>query len=367
MRIALLFLISIFSFQVPGLSANGIFTTKKDLRSDWKIFEDNKYKSLSSDYGDVSTLYFEINGDKYAGDYLKINAPYDYSVFINGQLASIGGTNFNIDSLVRVYSSVNLLIAIHSESISQEKLHTTIDTKIAQARASDETNDRPATFFRDFVIVASLVLLIMLIVVLRLNPKLASDYFSVTKIFSLRESDDSQIYTRISNSANILFYAFCSLILGFYLIVIFHFASTGYWLTNYFATTGFFSALSKWIGVSLFIFLIFILKIILVYVSSFLFGSRNMAGIHFFNWVRLQLIVFGGISIVLFVYFIARGQNPTFYFVLLKLMTWCLVGWTIIIFLKLNGRTGYSLFHLFSYICATEIIPLLVIISVLYN
>ncbi|HEY8935296.1 MAG TPA: hypothetical protein VIM65_08750, partial [Cyclobacteriaceae bacterium] len=165
MRIVLFFLISIFSFQIPSVSANGIFTIKKDLRNDWKIFENNKYESLNVDYGDISTLYFHINGDKFAGDYLKINAPYDYTVFINGQLASVGGTDFNIDSLVRTYSSVNLLVAIHAESISQEKLHTTIETKITQAHTSDETNDKPSTFFRDFVIVASLILLIMLIVV----------------------------------------------------------------------------------------------------------------------------------------------------------------------------------------------------------
>jgi hypothetical protein len=82
--------------------------------------------------------------------------------------------------------------------------------------------------FRDFAIIGVLILMIVLIVITQLNPKLASDYFSVTKIFSVREGEETQTYSRITSSINILFYAYSSLMLAYYLMIIFHFLSPHY-------------------------------------------------------------------------------------------------------------------------------------------
>jgi len=363
-----LFLLAVTSHLIlRGAPTLPSLNQKENLASRWMIYQNNRYEPFESGEGQISTIYFWLDGDKYAGDYLAISTSQDCSIFINGQLASRTGGYFKIDSLTKTFSMSNLLIGIHQTVIKKENLITDVVSPIIGAEVKAESGEKPPTFFEDFVVISALILLIMLIVVMRLNPKLASDYFSVTKIFSLRESDDSQIYTRISSSTNILFYFFCSLILGFYLVVVFHFISKDYSLTNYFLTSSFSSTLFKWIEVSMIILAVFFLKIILIYSFSMIFLSKQLAGIHFFNWVRLLLVFFGVVSIILFTYFVLRGQSPIFHAILLKFMLLCLLGWVILIFLKLNGRTGYSMFHLFSYICATEIIPLLIIITVLYN
>lgn len=349
-------------------AASPVFTTKKDLQADWRIYENNKYENFTDQKEKVSTIYFWVDTDKFSGDYLFISSPARFIMFVNGKLSSEGiRKRYNIDSLAQSFKSSRIQIAIHQPEISGSSLHTAIETQMAAVPLKIKSEDRPVTFFRDFVIVAVLILLGLLIIVLRLNPKLASDYFSVTKIFSLRETDDSQIYSRITSSANILFYFFCSLILSFYLMVVFHFVYPLYPLANHFQGTSFLSTLWNWTTLSLLILLLFFVKIVLVYGIAILFGSKDVAGIHFFNWVRLLLIIFGVMSLVLFTYFILRGQSLFFHVALHKLIAWCLVGWIAVIFLKLNGRTGFSMFHLFSYICATEIIPLLIIITVLYN
>jgi hypothetical protein len=355
---------SLISFN--ALSAPKAFTVKEDLQASWKIFKDGKYQ-LYTAQEKVNTIYFSIDAEKFSGDFLRIGSVNDFVMFVNGKLAAISGKDFSIDSLSNKFGSTALLIAIHQKNISREYVRTTIETPIALSGISLMPESKPSSFFRDFVVIASIILLIMLVVVMRLNPKLASDYFSVSRIFSMREGDDSQIYMRITSSTNILFYVFCSLILAFYLMIVFHFISPGYSVSTYVKTQSFLPTFFQWLLMSLLILVAFFVKIILVYVTSVLFGSRDIAGIHFFNWVRLLLIIFGNLSIVLFFYFILHGQNSTFHNVLLKLIAWCLAGWTIIIFLKLRGRSGYSMFHLFSYICATEIIPLLIIITVLYN
>lgn len=339
---------------------------KRDLMQDWQVFRDNRYESFA-DHQPSTTVYFEVNADKFSRDNLRIQAVKPFTLFVNGKLAAGQNGNFSIDSLARKYSSSRLMIAIHQDKIIPSALRTTIEARVRTNNGPIVSADRPATFFRDFVTVALIALLLLLIIVMRLNPKLTSDYFSVTKIFSLRESDDSQVRTRISTSTNVLFYGFCSLILGFYLLIIFHFLTPVYATANYFQTTSFFSAVAQWILLSVIVLGIFLVKMILIYSVSNMFGARDVAGIHFFNWIRMLLIVFGMLSLVVFTYFVLRGQSVGMNIFLLKLVGWCLALWTILIFLKLNGRSGYSLFHLFSYICATEIIPLVIIITVLYK
>ena len=94
---------------------------------------------------------------------------------------------------------------------------------------------------------------------------------------------------------------------------------------------------------------------------------RGLARVHFFNWVRLLLIVFGGATIIVFSYYILRGQNETIFVAFLSLIVGTLIAWIFIVFMKLNGKTEHSMFHLFSYICATELIPLLITIKVLFQ
>jgi len=339
---------------------------KKDLGHDWQVFTNNHYESFS-DNRKLKTIYFLVNADKFSRDKLCIHATEPFSLFINGKLAAEQNGKFSIDSLAKKYSSSRLLIAIHQDKIIPSALQTTIETPTPANTPPFLSADRPATFFRDFVVVALIILLLLLIVVMRLNPKLASDYFSIMKIFSLREGDDSQVRTRISTSTNVLFYGFCSLIVGFYLLIIFHFLTPLYVAADYFKTTSFLSAIAQWIELSLLVLGIFVLKMILIYAVSNMFGARDVAGIHFFNWIRMLLIVFGILSVIVFTYFILRGHSIDINTMLLKLVAWCLVLWTVLIFLKLNGRSDYSLFHLFSYICATEIIPLVIIITVLYK
>ena len=69
----------------------------------------------------------------------------------------------------------------------------------------------------------------------QINPKLTSDYFSITKIFSTREGEDGQSSSRITSSINILFYAYCSLMLGYFLMIIFHYVPSQYAISGTFS------------------------------------------------------------------------------------------------------------------------------------
>jgi len=361
------FLILFFSSAVISNSAAQDYSVVKDFENEWRVYQNERYKPFSEKEGKVSTIYFSLEANKFTGTFLVIRSHEPTTLFINGQLGAKTNTELmlKVDSLSDVFQSTVLRITIHQDEIHERGLQTLIQSK---ARASSTFNDPFLRFssFRDFAIIGMLVLIVMLIVIIQLNPKLASDYFSITKIFSVREGEDSQAYSRITSSINILFYVYSSLMLGYYLMVIFHFLPSQNATALFFQATTFWEALIQWLELSLIVLGLFFLKIMLVYGLSFVFGMREIGGIHFFNWVRLLLGVFGMLTIVLFLYFISHGHRQGFYVFLLGTMFWVLAGWTILIILKLHRQMGHSMFHLFSYICATELIPFLITIKVLY-
>jgi hypothetical protein len=360
--VLLLFLVT------PLLSAQD-YSIVKDLKAEWQIYKGERYVPFQENQGEIKTVYFSLEPSKLGGDILRVSSNEPLTIFVNGQLFTTRNTRLDlpIDSLQKIFPVPVLLVGIHQEKIRAGGLQTLILTRAPDvAKPSVELPMRFSSF-RDFVIVGMLILVSVLIVVVQLNPKLASDYFSIIKMFFMREGEDSQIYSRITSSINILFYVYCSLMIGYYLMIIFRFIPSHYVVALGFQADTFGSAMFLWIKLSAIILTIVFLKVVLVYCLSIMFGLTEIAGIHIFNWIRLLLVVFGTLTVLLFLYFILHGQNENFHIVLLKVISWLLVGWMVLIILKLSKRMTHSMFHLFSYICATELIPLLITIKVLYN
>jgi hypothetical protein len=340
--------------------------TSLDLQSTWLLYEDGKY--VPNSFDDVqNTIYFKLEPARYLGGELKIESSRPYFLFINSKLSGeyAGERIFSIDSLAGRYLSNELLACIYQQSINPRELKTTI-TKL-RTSASVVAYGRPSTHFKDFVIVSGLTIIVFFLVISQINPKLASDYFSVEKIFSPREADDAQSNARLTSSNNFQFYVGCSFLIALYLLIILYHLPEAYALPLKFQADGFWSILWQWFRLSFVILLAFILKIVIVFLLTRLFNMRGLARVHFFNWIRLMLIVFGGATIIVFCYYILRGQNESIFVAFLSLIVATLIAWIFIVFMKLNGKTEHSMFHLFSYICATELIPLLITIKVLFQ
>jgi hypothetical protein len=336
-----------------------------DLNTQWQTYESGEYKPYD-EISSVNAIYIHLRAGSYSGKDLQISSCFNYFVFINGKIAGeqIGDTRYNLDSLARVTKSSNLLITIFQKDLSRQTLTTKLTSSSVEVI---ESASKPASFFKDFVILAGLMIIILFVLAIRLNPKLSSDYLSLEKVFSLRDADDSQSNARLTNSANVQFYIMTSMLLALFFIIIFKFLPADYTLSTSFSSESFWKTLVLWLLTTLFILLIFLAKVSIIFSLTRLFGLRGLARIHYFNWIRLLLILFGASSIIIFIYFISRGLSPTFFEVLLYVVSGALVAWTLIVFLKLNNKSEHSMFHLFSYICATEIIPLLITIKVLFQ
>jgi hypothetical protein len=367
MKSTIISLLILISFACVFPQAARGYSVVKDLKNEWRIYDGGQYTLFKNGSRGVKTIYFSVEAVSFPDMLLHISSPSSFTIFINGQLAakSSVAVNLSLDSLSGHFNTPLLQIAVHQREILEGGLQTIIVSKTSTTAFGELLAPRYSAF-RDFAIIGIMVLLIMLIVITQLNPKLASDYFSVTKIFSMREGEDGQSYSRITSSINILFYAYSSLMLGYYLVIIYHFLPREYPTALFFQATTFWDVVLQWAELSLIVLVLFFVKIVMVFGLSYIFGMKEIGGVHFFNWVRLLVGVFGVLTAVLFLYFITNGYREGFYNFLLTTVSWVFGGWMILIVLKLQRQLQHSMFHLFSYICATELIPFLITIKVLY-
>lgn len=333
-----------------------------DLKKDWLVFTDNGYHAYNGQQG-MQAIHIPFDKTKGVGDYLVMQSSRPVSIFLNKTLLSSErriDTLF-IDSIRRQYNRLDFSLTFYASDIGNAGLTTRLITPTL-VEATETWTPRPPTFFRDFIFIAAFVILMILLLIIRLNPKLASDYFSVTKIFSLRESEDSIVYTRITSSGNFLFYGFSSLTLGFFLLLLFRHLPQKEW----FQVDSFRQALLYWLLLSAGVTVLFFAKMIVIYLFAALFNLRDVAGMQFFNWVRVLFLSVGGsITILISMVTMRSVSTPWFQFFYLAL-GWLLILWIVLAFFKIASKARIGLFHLFSYLCATEIIPSLIVLKILY-
>ena len=367
-RIFLVFFL--FSSSSSGFAQKEV-TRLKDLRSEWMQYEQDRYQPITAfPANGISTVYFHLDRAVHASNFLRLVSSDPYYVFINGKVKGYyqGETLIRVDSLAPANAARPALVAIHQRNINDRDLSTAIVSQQPQGgHAALQTIARPYSHFRDFVVIAGLFIVVLFLIALRLNPKLAGDYLSVTRIFSARDAEDSQAGARLTGGANIQFYVVCSVMIAFYLMIVLYNLPPDYEFSGRFQARDFWMMWLQWLKLSALVFVALMIKILIIFFLTRLFGMRGMARFHFFNWIRVLLVVLGVATVLLFMYFIARGDNEAFYVTFLSIVAITLSAWIIVAFFKFGGKSGHSMFHLFSYLCATEIIPLLITVKVLFE
>lgn len=361
MRIVLL-----VAFLVSTHCAAAQVVIKKDLQPEWLMSDGAAYRKFE-EADRAKAVYIKLPVKQFSTDYFIIKSSGTVSVLLNNTLIldQVHDVKLSVDSLAARYPVAEFFIALYSDQvITKNNLVTCVAANVLYPTDTpEEFYGKTRTTFRDYVITAVLTLIIFLVTIIRLNPGLSSDYFSIRKIFSRRESEDDHYYYRVTSST-ILFYVFTSLLLSLYVTVIIRYTGARLGLDRLLQAS-YWALIFTWIKVSTYVFLFLFVKIIVIYLVSLLFGIREIAGYHFFNFVRILLVAIGLFTLVLLVYFILHGQGQGFYNFLYTAISWILGIWIVLGFFKLASRVRHSAFHLFSYICATELIPFFIIIEVL--
>jgi hypothetical protein len=340
------------------------FIVAKSLEPEWNVYAAGQFRPFNPEANErPRAIYFLIEANKYQGSFLKCSSNAPFSLFMNHQLikTSRGSLLLNLDSLSRKYSSRLQCVIFQRSGI--ERLTTQI-VKATSADAEPALTKRKANYFFDFSIMASLFVLAYFIVLIRTLPRLATNYFNVLRLVSLQEREENIMGSRVSSTANMLFYVFGGLLAGLVLTIVFYYGSAKTSFPLFFIDSVW-DGFSQWIKWSALVLILLLFKLVLTYALSAMFNIGELVPFYFFNFLRLHFFVFGMGALLSLGYFIFKGQSPEFYSYLFYGIGFITFFWVILIYLKLLTKVPFRFFHLFSYLCISEIIPMVIIFKIL--
>lgn len=334
-----------------------------DLRSEWKIHDHGEYRAWRGER--VTVIYFIT--DQTTGGYVRLNDQYAYSIFVNQNLIATHGpglVRLSVDSLQRLYGEPLMFGIFQSTGI--RSLACDLVLPASQAQDNDNILEvRKGNYFMDFLLTASCIVLTCLVFLLGTNARHTLEYFNVVRLFTIHEREENLTATRVTSRMNVLFYLFICLFCALTLLVVLHHSPGIVPLSYYFPVRSVAEGFLQWLKLTVILAVLLCAKMAIVFVMAMLFNARDAAVVQFYQFVRGVMFAASLIAIVCLVNFIFHGTNERLFFLLLKIGATVLVMSAGMIYLKLLGITRFHFFHLFSYLCASEIIPLVIILKVL--
>jgi hypothetical protein len=349
-------IILLFFFCASVAQATGAPFEYTELKSKWLIYSGDKYIPYHNQ--PATTIFFWIDTKPNRTQTLAIDSRHAYSLFINNKLVfqKTGPVSLSIDSISKQHPS-QFFVAIYSRN-GVHHLKTSITVK------PDQLNPlkRKGNFFLDFSLVAILLMSVCFTIFIQTNPALTFDYLNIKKWFSFQEKDESKFTLRIASSVNLLFYLFGSFFMALILLIAFHFVGNQFWLSQVFPIESTSQGFWQWLSLSILIFVCLIIKLTWLTVLSALFGFRDTVSFQFFNFMRTLLLSISAIAFLGVIYFVLPVHDRSYFEYLIFILSAIFIVGIILIYFKLLGRMPFHFLHLFSYLCASEIIPMLVLI-----
>ncbi|HEV8512076.1 MAG TPA: hypothetical protein VGQ59_02305, partial [Cyclobacteriaceae bacterium] len=337
------FLLSIFLFS-SQVGPEKEIQVVEDLKPQLKTFKESTLKEdLDSDSREAHIV---LDLSLHRGQDLLIESKNAFYLFINSTfvLKQKGPIRLNADSLRQKYSN-SIFISIYQKNGTKD---LSVKWTIQQSHDELYNPPRPLLVFSNFILVSSLTLIIFFTALFRTNPQLTQDYLNFAKLFYLRDREENQITLRITSSVNLLFYLFCSLLASLALITALYFAKQGLSFLTYpsFITTG--RYLWQWLFLALGVLAALMVKLAFVALIALLFGWKDITGVQFFNFIRVLILSLALIAIVS-VFCFSFGIHIN-YFTLLKAGCILMLMGAGLLYFKLEARTTFHSFHLFSYL-----------------
>lgn len=338
----------------------------KEIKSEWQVYVNGSYQPYS-DGVVATTVYFTMTPSRLGGHHLYVRAPDKWQLFVNGNLIYSGkeAAYFSMDSLQTDMGSP-VLFGVHVKEGMRDVLTQLVLLGDTRPGHQVVASLRPPTFFRDYGIIVAVFLLLFFLLLYRTNPQLTVDYFSFSKIFSASERNETQLASRITSSANLLFYLFCALLTGFLLSAIFYSSGPFFRAASSIRINSMASAFEVWGKLSVFILTLLASKLLIVTLFSALFNFRETISFQFFNFLRFVLFTAVTMAVLSLLFFTIRVDAAVFYERLIVLGLVLLSIGSLVVLFKLLGKARFSFFHLFSYLCVSEFIPLVIIIKIFF-
>jgi hypothetical protein len=375
-------LLSLVNVAIADVPQSDAYQVVQNLEEQWMVY-DSEYKGyvpfLKEMHGNPSALYLELNLDSYKGYFLQVSHTQGGYLFIQAQLykkiASQEQIRLSIDSLKNLQQKSAILISLYNASG-----HTTMPSvamvrkvtaskDIGLAEQSDVTPLKPATRsgLGDFIILSALLIVTLYAFLWNYHPKAFNSYYSLKSLFSFSFKEDTVFVSRPLSRISMLFIFAHSMLLSFLYILI-QKSSGGLAINDHYLQNSvtFVNLFSYFFIATAVVFGLILGKYMFIYLLGNLFNLSKIVHMHFFEYLLYSRVFYTIVVATVFVLYISYPallpeaiEEIIFVIVVFNFVRLFIINFA------LNRFTSVKNLYLFSYLCATELTPLLIGIKVL--
>lgn len=351
----------------------------EDLKSSWLTVnrEGNSYvpfiNGSSLNYPVIGIMLNTRDGNDLI---LRVCLSAGTSVFIDNKIVDRiqydGCRLYDLDSLMSNYNQESLFVSFFKKSLNPDLVTTTLMTTQpirniqAQSKPLQQITKRYRDQFLDFYIIAILMVAAYCAFLLNKYPKGFRDFFNFSKAFSFSFKEEKVLTQRNMSTVNALFLWLYSMIITLVIILFWKIFGRIPELFEFVAFESFSSCFVSWFVLSLLAYAVVWMKYVLIKTLCSMLNVDKIAQIHFFNFMRISFIFVTAIFIALSVVYLTFVDQTVPFTIGLYLFLSLLVIRIIILLFKLIGDSSFRKIHLISYLCTTEILPLLIGIRIFF-
>lgn len=315
-----------------------------------------------------NVIHFSILKQESVGASLRVYYPQEYTVLVNDILYATASGRSDIDIGQLIKNQQSLDISIYSNDLNPYLLKTSLYKIVDDENQAIEAdvvlvNPRDYDEFHNFYISSLIILLVGFSVLFSLYPRSLAEYYRLDRAISARDLDENLIKSRPFTGINVSVYLFISFLLAQLLLSLIHLSELFPEVKLFHAPT-YVQSLTNWVLLSLVLFVLIHVKYVILVFFSFLFNLKDFLNSHFLNSVRLTLIFATAFAVLLAAtYFILFQYKDSIYSSYYNLFLMASLPIILIIFIKLMAASSFKNLHLFSYLCGTELVPFVVVLS----
>ena len=363
--------IILFSGIFETYGQNGSFHYKiKDLKNDWKIYSENEnalVPYIESINPKSRNIYIVIDPGDYQENGILLKFKRKSAFFINNKLiyntVEPSTIVLSIDSLAGIYGRDRLLLSLYSQKgvhdvesgiISYSDKNRSLLSKMDHL--SVLSIDRGPIW--DFMKIGIIIILILYAVLVNFGSRVFNDYYSIINSFIRSSTDEFLNRSKKITRIDLVFIIVLTIVISFFIVIAIYQFGPSDNKDTLLSVGGLFA---KWFWIFLFILGWFMLRFILISLSSDLFKMREIGTIHTFEYLRItnfySLLFFLFLVLALFVLQIDLGL-----FVLILIYSIIIISIirAVILYLKFLNSSNYTKLYLFAYLCSAELLPVIV-------
>lgn len=315
----------------------------------------------------------EVNLDmtKFTRADLKIKLPADAALFFDGELWIVSPRDtvmyIGMADLISHFPDGRdrLKLSVYKKGIKKNEISVTkgvfIDADTIKDAGVEETEiRRDKDIMKDFFFLAVLLILLLVAILRSVYPSVFTVLLRSGSVFSAEGFWEPSGMTKMYSSELLFFIILVNMAISLILMVYFQVLEIP--LLGTYITSELNYLFLIWLSASILLTMLAFLKVLWIKINTFIFGIRKFEFPHFFFLLRLKGV---GLAVVIFLLILLYSNtmmtDQTYLiYTVVGFLFFYLTG-ILLLLLWMAKKIEFKIYHLFSYLCTSELIPFLAI------